>query len=366
MGMQQAELERIMQNAGSILGDNTFSISPELQRGLLSSFSISPEMFGGAKGTESLENLFLNTNFFELLENNAGEEGLKNLTRLMETRGTHTAEVDTMLNAYISNFINNNELKIRRLPTPGLTPSGLSDAAAAEYSVKEKELQDLFKSHGFMKEKRSMTAFEKFMRARIRRSSAVTPITNISDMSRVSSNVFDFLQTESGMKKISLSVDTEYLARLQSNPQPINLGINLADEASAGSIYYDAEKNKYVFSNFESRGVSGAGFQELDDTATVQKAFKFALDEAREGKAERINLGNGNSILANRGSLALSNIGITEIEATELDQMVHARKALKNLGTPRSLSTDVTGLSKAMGTTSEHYGLRSGVICNIH
>ncbi len=360
MGMQQAELERIMQNAGSILGDDTFSISPELQRGLLSSFSVSPEMFGGAKGTESLENLFLNTNFFELLENNAGEEGLKNLTRLMETRGTHTAEVDTMLNAYISNFINNNELKIRRLPTPGLTPSGLSDAAAAEYRVKEKELQDLFKAHGFMKKDRSMTAFEKFMRARIRQSSAVTPITNISDMSRVSSNVFDFLQTESGMKKISLSVDTEYLARLQSSPDSINLGINLADEASAGAIYYDAEKGKYVFSNFESRGVSGAGFQELDNTATVQDAFRFALNEAREGKAERINLGNGNSILANRGSLALSNIGITEIEATELDQMVYARRALKNLGTPRSLSTNVTGLSQAMGTTSEHYGLRSG------
>ena len=63
IGMQQAELETIMQNAGSILGDDTFSITPELQRGLLSSFSISPEMFGGAKGTESLENLFLNTNF---------------------------------------------------------------------------------------------------------------------------------------------------------------------------------------------------------------------------------------------------------------------------------------------------------------
>ena len=30
----------------------------------------------------------------------------------METRGTHTAEVDTMLNAYISNFINNNDKKL--------------------------------------------------------------------------------------------------------------------------------------------------------------------------------------------------------------------------------------------------------------
>ena len=64
-----------------------------------------------------------------------------------------------------------------------------------EYINKEEDLQKLFKSHGFMKESRSMTAFEKFMRARIRRSSAVTPITNISDMSRVSDDVFQFLNS---------------------------------------------------------------------------------------------------------------------------------------------------------------------------
>ena len=373
ISMQQAELETIMQNAGSILGDDTFSITPELQRGLLSSFSISPEMFGGAKGTESLENLFLNTNFFELLEARGQkkvlnpltglmeEEGLDTLINLMETRGTHTAEVDTMLNAYISDFINNNELRIRRLPTAAMPPAGLSDAAAAEYTKKHGELEKLFKSHGFMKESRSMTAFEKFMRARIRRSSAVTPITNISDMTRVSDDVFNFLQTESGMKKISMSVNPDYLARLQNSPDSINLGINLEDEASAGSIYFDSKKNKYVFSNFESRGVAGAGLQELD-TSAVESAFKFALNEAKSGKAtsENISLGIGKSISVNPSTEALSNIGITEIEATELDQMMRARKGLQALGTPRSLSTDVAGLSEAMGTTAEFYGARGG------
>ena len=373
ISMQQAELETIMQNAGSILGDDTFSITPELQRGLLSSFSISPEMFGGAKGTESLENLFLNTNFFELLEARGQkkvlnpltglmeEEGLDTLINLMETRGTHTAEVDTMLNAYISDFINNNELRIRRLPTAGMPPAGLSEEAAAEYSKKHVELEKLFKKHGFMKESRSMTAFEKFMRARIRRSSAVTPITNISDMTRVSDDVFNFLQTESGMKKISMSVNPDYLARLQNSPDSINLGINLEDEASAGSIYFDSKKNKYVFSNFESRGVAGAGLQELD-TSTVESAFKFALNEAKSGKAtsENISLGIGKSISVNPSTEALSNIGITEIEATELDQMMRARTSLKKLGTPRSLSTDVAGLSEAMGTTAEFYGTRGG------
>lgn len=373
IGMQQAELETIMQNAGSILGDDTFSITPELQRGLLSSFSISPEMFGGAKGTESLENLFLNTNFFELLEARGQkkvlnpltglmeEEGLDTLINLMETRGTHTAEVDTMLNAYISDFINNNELRIRRLPTAGMPPAGLSEEAAAEYTKKHAQLEELFKSHGFMKESRSMTAFEKFMRARIRRSSAVTPITNISDMTRVSDDVFNFLQTESGMKKISMSVNPDYLARLQNSPDSINLGINLEDEASAGSIYFDSKKNKYVFSNFESRGVAGAGLQELD-TSTVESAFKFALKEAKSGKgtSENISLGIGKSISVNPSTEALSNIGITEIEATELDQMMRARRGLQDLGTPTSLSTDVAGLSEAMGTTAEFYGARGG------
>jgi len=357
IGMQQAELQRIMRESG-------LELSEDLQHGLLSSFSISPEMFGGAKGTESLENLFLNTNFFELLEQRAGKEGLDTLTGLMETRGTHTAEVDTMLNAYISDFINNNELRIRRLPTAGMPPAGLTEEAAAEYTSKHAELEKLFKSHGFMKENRSMTAFEKFMRARIRRSSAVTPITNISDMTRVSDDVFNFLKTEPGMQKISMSVNPDYLARLES--QGINLGIraeNIPDEASAGRIYFDSERGKYVFSNFESRGVAGAGagFQELD-TANVKSAFDFALRESKQGKAlsERINIGAGGSISVNPSTEALSNIGITEIEATELDQMMRARKGLGSLGTPRSLPTDVAGLSEALGTTSELYGLKGG------
>lgn len=360
IGMQQAELQRIMRESG-------LELSEDLQHGLLSSFSISPEMFGGAKGTESLENLFLNTNFFELLEQRAGVEGIDTLTELMQTRGTHTAEVDTMLNAYISDFINNNELRIRRLPTAGMPPAGLSQEAAAEYTEKYAKLEALFQEHGFMRKDRSMSAFESFMRARIRRSSAVTPITNISDMTRVSDDVFQFLNTESGMQKISMSVNPDYLARLES--QGINLGIaseNLPDQASAGRIYYDPERRTFAFSNFESRGVdqtaTGAriGYQELD-TDTTRKAFEFALKEARKGKtvSESIALETGGSVLVNPSAEALSNISITEIEATELDQMMRSRRL--TLGTPvKSLSTDATELSKALGTTTEFYGLKTG------
>jgi hypothetical protein len=361
MQTQRVELLKIMQNSG-------LGLSEDLQGGLLASFSISPEMFGGAKGTESLENLLLNTNFFELLEDKATTQGIDNLTGLMETRGTHTAEIDSLLNAYMSDFINNNELKIRRLPSPEeapMAPSGLSDEAAAEYTKNAKDLEDLFKTHGFMKKDRSMTAFEKFMRARIRRSSSVTPITNISDMSRISGSVFDFLNTESGMQKISMSVDSDYLDRLKN--EGIDLGIenkNLIDKSSAGSIYYSPKindgKGGYVFSNFESRGVKGApGYQQLNKN-TVENAFKFTLDEARKGEKVPLSIGFNRSIAVNASTEALSNIGITEIQATELDQMIAARNTLKNLGSPRSLPTDIAGLSEALGTTVSEYGLKGG------
>lgn len=355
MATQQAKLN-------NILSDEALGLSEDLRTGLVASYSLSAEMFGAGKGTESLENLFLNTNFFELLEQKTGQKELNELIGLMQTRGTHTAEIDTILNSYISNFINTNELHIRRLPTPGMPPSGLSDEAAAQYLSKEEELENLFKTHGFMKKNRSMTAFEKFMRGRIRKSSAVTPVTNISDLSRMSENVYNFLQTDKGMQKISLAVTPDYLARLES--QGIELGIkskNLMDmgETAAGKIYYDSEINKYVFSNFESRGIKGAaGFQELDENA-VEKAFKFTLKEAREGKKELLDLGKSGSILVNRSNEALANIGITEIEATELDQALKARSLLQSIGRKTLRTDDVDSLSEALGTTSAFYGKKT-------
>lgn len=345
----------------SILSDEALGLSEDLRTGLIASYSLSAEMFGAGKGTESLENLFLNTNFFELLEQKTGQKELNDLISLMQTRGTHTAEIDTILNSYISNFINNNELHIRRLPTPGMPPSGLSNAAAIEYGAKADKLEDLFKTHGFMKQERSMTAFEKFMRARIRKSSAVTPITNISDLSRMSDNVFKFLQTDEGMQKISLAVTPDYLARLESSPQQINLGIQPnhlmdMDETAAGKIYYNSELNKYVFSNFESRGIKGEdGFQVLD-TDKVKAAFNFALTEAREGKKELLDLGKSGSILVNVSNEALANIGITEIEATELDQALKARSLLQNIGRKTLRTDDVGSLSEALSTTGVFYG----------
>ena len=361
-GIQQAQLSDLLQNPA-------LDISDDLRNGLISSFSMSPEMFGGAKGTESLENIFLNTNFFELLEERLKDSDSGGLIDLMEARGTHTAQVDAMLNAYVSDFINTGELHIRRLPTAGMPPSGLSAAAANQYKEKAEDLEGLFKTHGFMKESRSMTAFEQFMRARIRRSSAVTPITNVSDVSRMSDNVFKFLQTEAGSEKISLSVDSNYLQRLKN--AGIDLGINLADPDNelnaAGRIFYDKREQNFAFSNFEAVGVGedategiSKGYQKLD-TDLVRRAFNFTLEEAKGKNTVQIPiLNSGRSVTVNTAKEALANISLTEIEATELDQMMAARGALGALGRPTSLSTNASALSQALGTTAEFYGQADG------
>ena len=374
MSSQQVKLKEILSN-------ETLGLSEELRAGLVDSYSLSPEMFGGRAGTESLENLFLNTNFFELLEQRLIDTKSSGpLLQMLETRGSHTAEVDTMLNAYISDFINNNELHIRRLPTAGMPPSGLSDAAAKEYGDKATALEDLFKTHGFMRQDRSMSAFEKFMRARIRRSSSTTPITNISDMSRISDNVFNFLKTDEGMQKISMSVTPDYLARLDNENIKLdikakNLSVpgaleDTMDNASAGKIYYDPERGKYVFSNFESRGVKGfGGFQELDNNV-VKQAFEFALEESRKADAPKIQIGTLRDKSRNEVSIkplsynpsveAISNIGITEIEATELDQALKARSLLDTIGRKALPVNNSSALSQALGTTTEFYGRKGG------
>lgn len=368
MSSQQVKLKEILSN-------ETLGLSEELLAGLVDSYSLSPEMFGGKAGTESLENLFLNTNFFELLEQRLIDTKSSGpLLEMLGTRGSHTAEVDTMLNAYMSDFINNNELHIRRLPTAGMPPSGLTDAAADEYKRNSAKLEELFKTHGFMRQDRSMSAFEKFMRARIRRSSSTTPITNISDMSRMSDSVFDFLKTDEGSKKISLSVDADYLARLKENEIDLDIDLGHIDDSKTGKIYYspgdELSQGKYVFSDFESRGVKGSpGFKTLDSNV-VKQAFKFALEESREADAPKIQIGTLIDKSRNEVSVkplsynpsveAISNISITEIQATELDQALKARSLLDTIGRKALPVNNSTALSQALGTTTEFYGKKGG------
>lgn len=178
---------------------------------MLSDFSISPSIHGTA-GSESLENLFLNTNFLELLEK---EKGLGNIIRAFETGGEHTAPVDAILNAYLSEYINNDLLKIRRLPTAGQSFDSLSPEAARLYREKYVDIEEsLTKSGVLRKATEKYSQFTEYMRARIARSSAVTPVTNVADVHGLSEDMFRFLsETQEGAQRMRIAVTAEDLTQ---------------------------------------------------------------------------------------------------------------------------------------------------------
>jgi len=297
----------------------------------------------GAKGPESLENLFLNTNFLSLLE----EGGVpKELVTLMETRGTHTAEVDAMLNSYMSEFIQTGKLKLERMPTAGMPPNLLSEEAAREYLQKETQIQETLNQHGFVRKNRSLTAFEKFMRQRIRRSSAVTPITNVSDVARLSEESFNYLlETEPGRQKISLAVDRDYAARMGL---PTSFTSEM-DENAVGKLFYNKKANTYQMS------VGGA--TRNVEKSIAEAAIQDTLREARQGRSLSVGVPFGaagqQNIGINPGTERIANVAMSEIEQTELDQMRRARSLGAATVSAPSTKDEVL---RAVGTTRQFYG----------
>lgn len=185
------------------------SVMDEVRTHLLGEFTVSPQL-GGFKGADSLENLFLNTNFLELLE---GEKSIGSVLAALERGGEHTADVDAMLNAYLSEYINNDLLKIRRLPTAGQSFDSLSPQAAELLKQKSVEIQDRLIETGHMsKAGYKYSQFAEYMRARIARSSSVTPVTNVGDVSGLSDELFGYLsENVEGRRKMTVSVTLDEL-----------------------------------------------------------------------------------------------------------------------------------------------------------
>lgn len=290
----------------------------------------------------SLENLFLNTNFINLLE----EKGVsQDLINLMENRGTHTAEVDAVLNAYLSDFIQTGKLHMERMPTPGSPLRGLSDAAAAEYMEKQAQIESLMSQHGFLnKDSGPVSAFRKFLVNRIRRSAAVTPVTNVSDITRVSEDFFGFLrETEIGKQKVSVIVDQDFASSIPG------LSEALSTTDAEGRIFYDKQAGRYRLAKFNTGKIVDL------DQDVARSAIDATLDLARLGKEGAENV---NGIKINRGTERLLPISVTQLEQTEFNQMLNARRAAKT--TTSAISTNPEQLSEALGTTRQFYGVEGG------
>lgn len=116
----------------------------------------------------SMENIYLNSNLFHLIERDGQADGVYSLIRT----GSHVENTDTVLQSYVAKYIQSGELDIDYKFDPAIN--------AVSYT------------NNF----RQMSNFERMSKARILQSSAITPTTNIADVGQLSNQVFDFIRQD--------------------------------------------------------------------------------------------------------------------------------------------------------------------------
>lgn len=334
--VQKVTAREVLTNA---LGD----VRPETIEQIISEHQLAPELLAKAKSTpQSMQNIMLNTNFLQLVENEAPEQ-TENLMNIVSQRGMHTADVDALLEDFLAKYIQNGKLQMQRLPTPGRPVGTITGEAATEYASKYGEARKALTEYGFIRKDRNMSNFENYMRRSAVRSGAVTPITNISGVDRVSNEVFQFLsETEAGQQRISLDVNSDILRNelgYLNTPEGVQLN---------GELSYNPKIKEFEFTNF------GDNETQIIDKGKARQYIQKTLAESRDASAtENIILGStkaGDQISAtvNTGQWRTNDIHFTNIQATKFDQMVDA-KALASTITRTSEPLSAEALSLTAG-----------------
>jgi len=320
-------------------------------------FSVDPELLG-TKSAESLENLFLNTNFLDLLEDVGKQDStkLQNLFKLMETRGIHTGEIDALLNAYISEFVNNGQLHIRRFPTPGNIASDVTSAELGEFIEKNNDrITRTLSSKGYLRgvdEKYS--EFADFLRTRFRKSSAITPVTNVADLQGLSNEMFDYLSTtEEGRQKMTIAI---------SAAEAKDLGVSLegaAPGSNAGSVFY--ADNDYLFKDYKSGKVTSL----KKKTTEVGELIKQKMEAARAGVTEAVDIkARDGTVLGtvrnvNKRANDIVDIGVRNVSHTEFNEMFTNISALNSQIATYAPPLNAEALQVGATVTDRFYGIGS-------
>ena len=344
--------------------------------------SIDPELFG-TKSAESLENLFINTNFLDLLEDKNLNLDLSQLFDIIETRGTHTGEVDALLNAYISEFVNNGQLRIRRFPTVGSNFGSIDDSAFQQILAKKQDqINQALEQKGFLRGRgEKYSQFASFMRSRIRKSSAVTPVTNVADVEGLSQEAFDYLsKNEVGRRRISIAVSADEATRLLGvgnvTPQMLEPFEGTIEGLNrVGSIFYQEPSRTSPDGGYFFKSYSTGKIQRVTgDSSSVAESDVGSLIEqkmtAARAKAQLANLDLtsadgrvlGRVQNVNLASNDIVDIGIRNIQHTEFNEIF--RGVSQAATRVRTSTPAITGgnIAEIAGISDRFYGLTSASV----
>jgi hypothetical protein len=303
-------------------------------RGLLSEEVATNVKLGGAVKYAGVGEFAMSTNIFELIEQSEGQDVVENLFRDIYS-GTHMADTDVHLQSYIAKYMHEKaetgELKLRALDDRGSS-----------------QLGDL-------------------LRARILKSSAVTPTTNVASVSHLSDTAFNYLmQDDRGLQGVSMRVTlnearglgligtdeqilgTDALARLaRQQPRPGTSPLNIGD--MRGTLEY--RDRGFVFATAE-------GKFELSDTGSVNSFIRGKLNEALQGEQQTTLRVKSRDVVAARNLADESFIDFgfnfgTMSQTEDLVSIGHAvNNTVHSAGPP-----NIEQITKALGSTRERLGV---------
>jgi hypothetical protein len=198
---------------GAMDGLDEFQKSERIVRTLFSSEVLARVEIGGSASWASVENISLNTNLFELIHN---KEGIAVAQNLLQGGAAHTSEVDVKLQSYIGKYIHTGELKFLRDPnSPTLAYNAQGIDAAAR-------------------------TFGDLMRDKTLKSLAVTPTTNIADITQLSDQMFErILNQDDLLRRVTIRGQAEQL--LEQSAIPTFRG-------TTGTLGFSERLGRHIFS----------------------------------------------------------------------------------------------------------------------
>jgi hypothetical protein len=330
MYQQQAQQRNILERVGGI---NQEHVNKFLTDSLIDKSLMEKAEFTGQGATaSSVENSILNTNLLSLIE----EDAIKNpeLVKALE-KGTHTGKVDVIIQAYIEKAIVEDRFRLQRT----LTEDQLVNMVKAE-GIDEEIGRQAFKGldeAGFVRRK-VFSAFEKHMRRKASRSSAITLTTNVKDVNLLSESGYKYLaDTQEGIRRVSLEVEGGISMTKNAANESIDmlehLGLSHLGKDFKGNLRYNQHKGNFYVTGLNPSdttiegGMLGDEFQQK-----AQSLIRSTLEKARTGLEEDlIELAPGVDPIRTNTANNMLDIRMSFGEQTELTQMSAARQA-RNLG----------------------------------
>lgn len=256
---------------------------------------------GGSTGPSTMENIVLNTNLLELLEDDGNAGALFHDI----TRGSHVSLTDSHLQAYLFNYMRSGRLNIRSLETSS----------------------------------RPESDFAKYTRAKVLKSQAVTPTSDIGDIRMVSQNTFNYITTR-GLKDVTINLE---------NVQDI-FGPQFSE--GPGTLIHSGGKYKIL---------TDTGLEEIS-AHQQQLARNHVIDTLHRAADPtnlnmRIEVGTEVFHINREAELGVNSLGVTFATGSRADYMFDALEAAPpGIDLTRPLRASDDAYTAAFGSVYRTYG----------